>query len=170
MDNSSLLRLDPDEKLNLDEQDSIVLNSSSTLPKTIIKLPTKLYVDQKFNLTSIIRHTAHVHFNDENLDNIRCGKKISLPAVPVREHLTPKFYADEAISHWVVESSLLGLDPDEKLNLDEQDSIILNSTLTSSKTIIELPTQSYVDTLQENRKNRQDLSSVFNDQDNELGY
>ena len=55
-----------------------------------------------------------------------------MPAV--REHLTPRLYVDEAISYWVDESSLLRLDPDEKLNLDEQGSIFLNSTLTSPKT------------------------------------
>ena len=72
------------------------------------------------------------------------------------------------ISDGVDESSLLRLDPDEKLRLDEQDSIALNSTLTLPKTIIELPTKSYVDSLHENRRNRRDLSSVFNDQNNEF--
>ena len=66
------------------------------------------------------------------------------------------------------ELSLLRLDPDEKLKLDEQDSIILNSTLTSPKTIIEIPTKSYVDGLHESSRNGRDLSSVFNDQDKEV--
>ena len=89
----------------------------------------------------------------------------SFPAIP--EHLTAKIYVDQVLSYSVDESSLLKLDPEEKLNLDEQFSIILNSTLTSPQTIIELPTKSYVDSLHEIRKNRRDLSSVFNDQDNE---
>ena len=38
--------------------------------------------------------------------------------------------------HW------LRLDPDEQLELDEQDSIIPSSTLTSPKTTKELPTKS----------------------------
>ena len=63
---------------------------------------------------------------------------------------------------------MLGLDPEEKLKLDEQVSIIPNSTLTSPKTIIELPTKSYVNSLHEINRNRRDLSSVFNDQDNEF--
>ena len=54
------------------------------------------------------------------------------------------------------------------MKLDEQDSILLNSTLTSPKTIIEWPTKSYVDSLHGNSRNRRDLSSVFNDQDKEL--
>ena len=66
------------------------------------------------------------------------------------------------------ESSLLGQDPNEKLKLDEQDSIILNSSLSSPKTIIEMPTKSYVDSLHESSGNTRDLSSVFNDQDNEF--
>ena len=45
----------------------------------------------------------------------------SLP--PVREHLTPKFYIDEAISRRVDESSLLAIDPAEKLEIAEQYSI-----------------------------------------------
>ena len=50
----------------------------------------------------------------------------------------------------------------------KQDSIIPNSSLTSPKTIIELPTKSYVDSLHERSRNRHELSSVFNDQDNEF--
>ena len=58
--------------------------------------------------------------------------------------MTPKLYVDNAIRNTLDESSLLRLDPDEKLKLDEQDSIFLNSTLTSPKTIIEIPTKNYV--------------------------
>ena len=63
---------------------------------------------------------------------------------------------------------MLGLDLNEKLKLDEQDSITVNSTLTSPKTIIETPTKSYNDSLSENNKNRRDLSTVFNDQEIEF--
>ena len=66
------------------------------------------------------------------------------------------------------EVSLLRLDPNEELKLDEQDSIILKSSLTSPKTTIEKPTKSYVDSLHESSRKRRDLSSVFNDQDNEF--
>ena len=135
-----MLRLDPDEKLKLDEQDSIILNSTLTLPKTIIELPTKSYVDSRFNDPSTIGNNAHADFNGKNLDNARFVKVNNLPSV--REHLTPKFYVDEAISYWLDELSLFRLDPDEEIKLDEQDSIILNSTLSSPKTIIEIPTKS----------------------------
>ena len=66
------------------------------------------------------------------------------------------------------ESSLLRLDPEAILQLDEKNSIILNSTLTSPTTLIKLPTKSYVDRLHERSRNRRDLSLVFNDQDFEF--
>ena len=75
---------------------------------------------------------------------------------------------DEAFSQSVDESSKLGLDSDEKLKLDEHDSIIPISTLTSPKTITETPTKSYVYSSHEINRNRRDLSSVYNDQDNEF--
>ena len=108
VDNSSLLRLDPEENIKLDEQDSIVLNSTLTLPKTTLELPTKSYVDSRLIDPSIIRNNAHVDFSDKNLDNVRFVRVNSLPAV--RKHLTPKFYVDEVISYRLNESSLLRLD------------------------------------------------------------
>ena len=114
----------------------------------------------------MIKNTAHDEFNDKNLDNVRFVKENSMPAV--RKHLTPEFYVDNVISYSVGESSLLRLDPGERLGLDEEDSIILNSILTIPRTVIELPTKSYVVSLQEINRNRRDLSSVFNDQDDEF--
>ena len=86
----------------------------------------------------------------------------------VRQHLTPKMYVGQVIFYKVYEPSLLRLNPHKKLKLGEQDSKIPNSTLTSPKTIIKLPTKSYVDSLQECSRKKRDLSSVLNDQDNEL--
>ena len=64
---------------------------------------------------------------------------------------------------------MLRLDPDEKLDLNNQDSIILNSTLTSPKTIIEIPTKSYIDSLhEENERSRRDLGTDFYDESNDL--
>ena len=101
MDDSSLLRLDPKAKLKLDEQDSIVLNSTLTIPKTIIEVPTKSYVDKKFDDPSIVKSTAHVDFIDKFLDNVRFVKVNSMPAVG--RQLTAKFYVDHAISYHVNE-------------------------------------------------------------------
>ena len=85
------MRLDPDEKV--DEQDSIIFNSTLTLPKTKISLPTKIYIVKKFIDPSKIKDTAHVDFSNENLDNNRFVKVNSIPAV--RKHQTPKFYVDQ---------------------------------------------------------------------------
>ena len=162
-----MLRLDPYEKLNLDEQDTIIVNSTSTTPRTIIEIPTKNYVDKKCDDPSIIKDTTHVDFNDKNLDNVRFLKGNSFPAIP--GHLTLKIiHVDNGISYSLDESSLLRIDPNENLKLDEQDSIIPNFTLTSPRTVKELPTKSYVDRLHESSGNKRDLSSVFNDQDKEF--
>ena len=118
------MRLDPNENIKLGEQKSIVPNSTLTLPKTIAKLSTKSHVDEKFNDPSIIKSTAHFDFNAKILDKVRFVEGNSMPAVG--EHLTAKFYVDNAVG----EPSLLRLDPYEKLDLDEQDIIVPNSTLT----------------------------------------
>ena len=103
------------------------------------------------NDPSITRNISHADFDDKNPDKVRFVMTNSLPAV--RYHLTPKLHVDEAISHSVDDSSFSRLDPDEHLNFVEQDSIIPNFTLTSPKTITEIPSKSNVDSLHEmNRK------------------
>ena len=135
-------------------------------PVSIGEAVSKQYVDNKLDDPSIIKNTAHVDFNDKNLDNVRFVKVNSMPAVG--EHLTAKYYVDKAISDRVNEQSLLRLHRDEKLKLDEQDSILLDSILIPPNAIIELPTKSYVDSLHEINRDRRDLSSLFNDQDSEF--
>ena len=107
------------------KQDSISVNSTLTPPKTIIEIPTKNYVNKKFDDPKIIKNTDPVDFNNKNLDNVHSIKINSFPTF--EEQLTPKVYVDNAIFDGVNEQSQLRLDPEEKLNLDEQDSIILNS-------------------------------------------
>ena len=128
-----------EEDIDLKNQNRI---KNSPDPISIREAISKNYVDSNFNDPSIIRNTSHVDFNDKNLDNVRFIKVNSMPTL--EKQLTPQIYVDQAISHGVDESSLLRLDPDEKLNLDEQDSIVLNSGLTLPKTITELPKKSYV--------------------------
>ena len=159
----SLLGLDIDEKLT---QDTIILNSTLTTPKTIIESPTKNYVDNKFNDPSIIENTDHVNFNDKILDNVHSIKVNSYPILDAE--LTSKFYVDNFVLDCVAEESLLRLDPKGKIHYGKLDSIFVNSSITSPRTIIELPTQSYVDSLHEINRDRRDLSSVFNDQDREF--
>ena len=99
---------------------------------------SKNYVDNKFNGPSIKKNTPLVNFNDKSLDIILSIKVNSMPTL--EEHLTLKCYVYNATFYSVDESSLLRLDPVEKMRFDERGSIILDSTLTSPKTVIELPT------------------------------
>ena len=159
----SLLRLDPDEKL---AQDTIIYNSTLSTPKTILEIPTKNYVDNKFNDSSIIKNTDHVDFNDKILDNVHSIKVNSYPTLDAQ--LTPKFYVDPFVLDCVDETFLLRLDPKGKIHHGKLDSIFVNSSITSPSIVTELPTKSYVDSLHEINRDRRDLSSVFNDQDSEF--
>ena len=164
IDESSLLRLDPDEKL---EQDSIILTSTLTTPKTILEIPTKIYVDNKFDDPSIIKNTDHVDFNDKILDNVHSIKVNSIPTLD--EQLTPKTYVDNFVLNNVDEASLLRLEPRGKIHYGKLDSIFLNSSITSPRSIIELPTRSYVDSLHgENERSRRDLGLDFYDESSTL--
>ena len=102
-------------------------------------------------------------FNDVKLENIKFFKVNYHPAF--NEHLTPKVNVDNAIE----ETSLLRFDLNETLDLDKQDSIISNSTLTSPKQIIEIPTKAYIDSLHEEKEgSRQDLGIDFYDESIDL--
>ena len=135
-------------------------------PISIREATSKHYVDNKFNDPSIIKNPAHIDSNDRNITNARFIQINQLPQID--SHLTAKLYVDRAISYSINESSLLKLVSNEKSKLDEQDSITLYSSQTTPKTIIGVPTKTYVDRLPEIIRNRRDLSSVFNDQDFEF--
>ena len=61
------------------------------------------------------------------------------------------------------------MDPDEKLALDEQDFIIVNFTLTTPKSISEIPAKAYIDSLHEkNEKSRRDSALQFHDESSDL--
>ena len=61
----------------------------------------------------------------------------------VHELLALKRYVDGTMH----ESSMLRLDPNEKLPFEEQDSIIHDSSLKSPKKLTEIPTKSSIDNL-----------------------
>ena len=48
------------------------------VPISIREAASKNYVDTSFNDPSMITNTAHVDFNDKNLDNLRFNKMNSL--------------------------------------------------------------------------------------------
>ena len=136
-------------------------------PINIKEACNKNYVDKTFSDPSIIKNSAHIDLNDKNITNARFIQANQLPQID--SHLTAKLYVDNAISDSTDESSLLRLDPDEKLKLDEQNSVLLNPSLTSPTTIIELHTKSYVDSLHgENERPRRDLGLDFYDESSTL--
>ena len=62
---------------------------------------------------------------------------------------------------------MLGLDFDEK-KINEQDSLIPNSTLTTTRTIIEIPTKANVDNLRdENEQTRRRLGLAISGESND---
>ena len=137
---------------------------------------SKNYVDIKFNDPSIIKNTAHVDFNDKNLDNVRFVKVNSMPAVG--EHLTAKYYVDNEISIAVDESSFVRNNKDNDFssyNLTNINSIALNKQAENENEVIR---KAYVDQVhQENERSRRDVGLSFyneevdlvkNNQDNNL--
>ena len=97
--------------------------------------------------------------NNRNITNARFNQVTQLPQID--SHSTAKLYVDQGINNGVDESSLLGPDPDEKLKLD---SIFLNSTLTSPKTVIEKLSKIYVDKKLNDRGKIKNTAHVdFND-------
>ena len=89
-----------------------------------------------------------------------------MPAV--NEHFAAEYYVDRAIFNSLHESSMLKKDLKEELKPDKQDSKILISFLTSPKTIIEIPVKAFVHSLSGNNRNRRDITTVFDDQDNDF--
>ena len=132
-------------------------------PISIREAASKNYVDNLFNDSSIVKNNAHIDLNDRNITNCRFLSVNQLPQID--SHLTAKLYVDTEID----QTTLLRLHPDEKLDLDNQDSITLNSTLTDPITTIEIPTKAYIDSLhEENERSRRDLGIDFYDESNDL--
>ena len=118
---------------------------------SIREAASKNYVDIFFDDPSIVKNTEHIDLNDGNITNARCFQVIQLPQID--SHLTAKLCVDNSID----ESSLLRLDPDETLDLDNQDSITLNSALTEPKTLIEIPTKADIDSLHEENDDQEEI-------------
>ena len=157
---SNYIEADIEEDINLKNQYKI---KNLPDPTNLQDGCNKNYVDNKFNDPSILKNTAHIDLNDRNITNARFIQVNQLPQID--GHLTAKLYVDNSID----EASLLRLDPNEILDLKNQDSILLNSTLNNLKTIIELPTKAYIDGLHdENERSRRDLGIDFYDESDNL--
>ena len=80
---------------------------------------SKNYVEIKVNDPGIVINSELIELNDRNITNARFTQVNQWPQID--SHLTAKFSVDNTISNGVDESkTLLRLDPDEKMNLDEQ--------------------------------------------------
>ena len=119
-------------------------------------------VDKKFKNPGLVENTGLGNFTNQNLDNVSFVKVASYPSIG--EHPSAKYNVDKAIYNSVDESSLLSLEPIEKLKLADQDSGILNSHLTSPKRIDEVSTKDYVDSLSESNRNGRDMPTMVKDQ------
>ena len=104
------------KKANIDED----INSKNQYrikilpdPTSIREAASKKYIDRKFIDPSLKKDSAHVNFNDKNLNNVRFVKINSRSTL--EQPLIPKLYVDRVISNFVDESSLLRLDPCEKM-------------------------------------------------------
>ena len=124
------------------------------------KIDTSLFVKKPYLKTNYIE--ANI---EEDID-LKNQYKIKNLIDPINLHdACNKNYIDNTIN----ESSLLRLDPNEKLDMNNQDSILLNSTKTLPVTIIELPTKAYIDSLhEENERSRRDLGIDFYDESSDL--
>ena len=132
-------------------------------PISIREAASKNYVDNLFNDSSIVKNNAHIDLNDRNITNCRFLSVNQLPQID--SQLTAKLYVDTEID----QTTLLRLHPDEKFDLDNQDSITLNSTLTDPITTIEIPTKAYIDSLhEENERSLRDLGIDFYDESKDL--
>ena len=134
-------------------------NSSSNNNNNDNKIDTSLFVKKPY-----LRHNYIKSNIEEDIDFKNQYRIKNLPDPINLTDACNKYYVDNSIN----ESSLLRLDSNEILDLDNQDSILLNSTLIEPKTIIELPMKAYIDRLhEENERNRRDLGiDFYNESDN----
>ena len=104
-------------------------NKNLSDPISIREAASKNYVDNKLNDPSLLKNNnphKDKDLKDKSIINVGFLEVNHLPEFGVQ--LTSKLCVDNTIRNNVVESTLLRLDPIGKLNLNEQDSIILNST------------------------------------------
>ena len=127
---------------------------------------SKNYVDTNFSDRNITKYTSNVNFNNKTIDKVWFFRITPCPAAGV--HPTAKYYVHKAVSNPVGKSSLITLDPSEKMKRNEQDSAFLNSTLISPKTKIDIPSKAHVDSLSEIDRIKRDISTVSFDQNKEF--
>ena len=100
-------------------------------PISIKDACSKNYVDILFKDLSIMKNSKDIELNDKSITNVKFMEVNHLPEIGYQ--LPPKLYVDNVIRNSLNESPLLRLDLHEKLKIDEQDSKLLKSTLTSRR-------------------------------------
>ena len=117
---------------------------------------SKNYVDNLFNVSSIVKNNAHIDLNDKNITNARFIQVNQWPQID--SHLTPMLYVDNAVD----ESSLVRNNKDNDFNnnnLTNINSITLNTQAVIDNHVI---TKAYVDQFhQENERSRRDVGLDF---------
>ena len=137
-----------------------VFGNSSNNNNNDNKIDTSLFVKKPYLRNNYIESNIEEDINLKNQDKI----KNLINPIDLFDACN-KNYIDNTID----ESSLLRLDPNETLDLNNQDSILLNSTKTSPITIIELPTKAYIDSLhEENERSRRNLGIDFYNESSDL--
>ena len=123
---------------------------------------SEVYVDKKFNDPSIIKYTAHVDFNNKNINHVRFVEVEGL--AHFRELLTCKLYVNNAID-----------DP----TLVKNNKLIdfnINSLFTNSYITLNFEpsddnyakTKTYIDSCTENDRERRDSYNLLNCQDDDF--
>ena len=132
-------------------------------PISIREAASKIYVDNLFNDTSIVKNNAHIDLNDRNITNARFIQVNQLPQID--SHLTAKLYVDTEID----QSSLVRKNQDNDSNnnnLTNIKSLTLNTQAVNDNQVI---TKADVDQHhQENERSRRDLGIDFYDESSDL--
>ena len=153
-------------------------------PTEIQDTCSKNYVNNLFNDPSIIKNSEHIDLNDRNITNARFIQLNQLPQVD--SHLTAKLYVDNAIFDTKNYVDNKFNDPSIIKNTDHVDFNAKDLDKVGWTKVNKMPAieehltpklyvenfikdiKSVIVNLHELNRNRRDLSSVFNDQDNEF--
>ena len=132
-------------------------------PINIREAASRNYVDNFFNVSSIIKNTEHIDLNDRNITNARFIQINQWPQID--SHVTPRLYVENAVD----ESSLISYNKDNDFgnyNLTIINSITLNKQAEIDNEAI---TKAYVDQYhQDNERSRRDLGIDFYDESSNI--
>ena len=136
-------------------------------PVSIREPASRLNVDNKFHDPCITNNSAHIEFNDKNLNKVRFIQVNSVPKVGERS--AAKYYVDQAVSSIVSEPSLVRNIQDNdfnNFNLTNINSITLKTQEKDDNQVIIKP---YRDQFhQENEQSKRSLGIDFYTESSDL--